>query len=517
MEPGMAVGHYVRVSPVSRGRKNTSSRRTGQRVVRSVPVVPLEEEFCDCPACSGEPLSLETLIEGLMASAADLLETEDPIEVELFGASLLAAGLAGDLISEEVKAALTGTVVPAVAEYANREAVAALLALDSMGVIGPVAAEAAQRLMEAGVPAPPWAREVREPLRVGQCRRYLDTKGDGAILACSFERAGRGHGFMIDVDHGDCAAATHISLVPLEELEEYRQVLEGDDVTGVHLSISTEVLDPAEFRWQVERAVNARAVHDLEDEDSFLIDEDEDDDAEGPAYHQLAALLLTRMQALPEPPRPPAPHGREAALPASPRLITGAKLPPKRKKAQGPAPIYQIKVGLRGAKPPIWRRLELPADTSLAALHRVIQTAFGWQDSHMHVFETPWGDFGVADRELGHRAEGPVTLEQVAPAAGDRLTYTYDLGDDWHHEIVVEKVRDREQVAYPRCTGGRRAAPPDDCGGIWGYHALVEALADRSHPDHRDYLTWLGLESAAEFDPRRFDAAEITRDLAELG
>jgi hypothetical protein len=162
------------------------------------------------------------------------------------------------------------------------------------------------------------------------------------------------------------------------------------------------------------------------------------------------------------------------------RRIAGPKLPARRKKSDPPAPIYQVKVGLHGAKPPIWRPLELPADTSLADLHHIIQAAFGWEDCHLHAFETAYGTFGVADRELGHRAEAPVTLEQVAPGVGDRLQYTYDFGDNWTHEIVVEKLLDRQPVAYPRCTAGRRAAPPEDCGGIWGYAELTCANPPRT-------------------------------------
>ncbi len=78
-----------------------------------------------------------------------------------------------------------------------------------------------------------------------------------------------------------------------------------------------------------------------------------------------------------------------------------AKLPAKRKKTAGPAPIYQAKVGLRGAKPPIWRRLLVPADVSLARLHDVIQTAFGWEDSHMHMFETPYGEVRACGPGVG--------------------------------------------------------------------------------------------------------------------
>ncbi len=179
--------------------------------------------------------------------------------------------------------------------------------------------------------------------------------------------------------------------------------------------------------------------------------------------------------------------------------------------------MYQLKIGLRGTKPPIWRRLEVPADISLARLHTVIQVAFGWDDSHMHAFETPFGRFGVASAELGHRAEAPVTVEQVAPAAKSRLGYTYDFGDDWEHDIVVEKVLDRtDTVVYPRCTGGRRAAPPDDCGGIWGYDELVEILSDPDHPEHEERLEWLGLDDAAGFDPDRFDPDAVTRALSTL-
>jgi hypothetical protein len=194
-----------------------------------------------------------------------------------------------------------------------------------------------------------------------------------------------------------------------------------------------------------------------------------------------------------------------------------AKLAAKRKKAAGPAPVYQLKVSLRGAKPPIWRRLLVPADISLARLHATILAAFGWHGGHMHVFETAYGDFGGADRELGHRADVAVTLEQVAPQVKDKIRYTYDFGDDWVHDIVVEKVLDPDpSTAYPRCTGGKRAAPPDDCGGIWGYEELVEVLADPAHPQHEERLQWLGLAEASQFTPDAFDVETVNCRLGAL-
>jgi hypothetical protein len=479
--------------------------------VRAVP------EPCDCPACTGVEIDPVVLIDDLLQGGADLLEADDPLDAELFGAMFTSAGeLAGEGFAE----ALNDGILPQVAASGGPQAVAVLLALGAVSD-APAADDLIKDLLGAGVATPSWAEELRSPPRPGVCLRFAGPAGTASMLLCSFDRADRSHAFLVHVDHTDCDAAANIALIPGEAV--------GELVKSIRASVpvAEDVVAPDEFRWQVERALDARAVHDQESGAFPLDDEDED---EGPGYHLLAAVLRARMRALPEPSRPPAPHGdrsptlslletltqiSDQADQIGRRRTAAPKLPPKRKKSGLAAPIYQIKVGLRGAKPPIWRRLELPADTSLAGLHRIIQTAFGWDDSHMHVFETPYGDFGIADRELGHRAEGPVTLEQVAPGAGDKLQYTYDFGDDWTHEIVVEKVLDRRPGAYPRCTGGRRAAPPDDCGGLWGYAELVEVLSDPSHPEHDERLEWLGLESADEFQPDRFDAAEITSRLTK--
>jgi hypothetical protein len=296
-----------------------------------------------------------------------------------------------------------------------------------------------------------------------------------------------------------------------EALDQITSMIEADG-RQAGVTVTAEDLDPAEFRWQAERALDARAVHDGERGQDL---EDDIGGEDGPVCHQAAVLLRTRLAVLPEPTRPPEAHG--GATQPAPQVPFSPKMRAKRKKSDGPAMIYQIKVSLFGAEPPIWRRLELPGDTSLAELHHVIQLAFGWEDSHLHVFETLYGDFGVADRELGYRAEKPVTLEQVAPGVGDRMQYTYDFGDSWEHDIVVEELLDRQPVAYPRCTAGERAAPPEDCGGVWGYGALVDVIGDPTHPEHAERLDWLGLESADDFQPARFDPAEVTRALTGRG
>ncbi|MFC9848665.1 plasmid pRiA4b ORF-3 family protein [Streptomyces sp. NPDC060223] len=179
--------------------------------------------------------------------------------------------------------------------------------------------------------------------------------------------------------------------------------------------------------------------------------------------------------------------------------------------------VHKIKIALRDSRPPIWRRLEVPSDITLRQLHDVIQAAFGWEEYHMWAFETGRDRYGVADRDLGIRSAASNRLGQVAPHTGARLRHTYDLGDDWEHDILIEDVTAPEaDTAYPRCLTGRRACPPEDCGGIWGYDYLIEILADPAHEEHEDRLEWLGLDSADQFDPAVFDAAQVNSVLSAL-
>jgi hypothetical protein len=155
----------------------------------------------------------------------------------------------------------------------------------------------------------------------------------------------------------------------------------------------------------------------------------------------------------------------------------------------------------------------VPMNITLFKLHGVLQAAFGWQDYHLHVFETDYGPFGEPDPDLDYRSDKSATLEQVA-GPGDKITYTYDFGDSWDHTITVEQEAEREpKVFYPRCTGGRRAGPPEDSGGIWGYQELLRILADPAHEEHESRLDWLGLRDASEFDPAAFDMTAINADL----
>ncbi|MDB4433447.1 plasmid pRiA4b ORF-3 family protein [bacterium] len=158
---------------------------------------------------------------------------------------------------------------------------------------------------------------------------------------------------------------------------------------------------------------------------------------------------------------------------------------------------YQVKVTLVGAKPPIWRRLLVKDDTDLHRLHLVIQDAMGWENSHLYQFEidetryTEFFDDGfVASDEA---PASSVRLGDLALEEGDSFLYNYDFGDDWYHECEIEKIATVERGAeYPRCLAGRRACPPEDCGGIYGYDSMLSALRSRSHPDREHWVEWIG-------------------------
>jgi Plasmid pRiA4b ORF-3-like protein len=188
-------------------------------------------------------------------------------------------------------------------------------------------------------------------------------------------------------------------------------------------------------------------------------------------------------------------------------------------KASQPATVHQLKIALRHIHPPIWRRVQVSSAASLATLHAVLQRSFAWTDSHLHEFEAGRRRFGSPQLDGGWgeeedvQDERRVTLGRVAPRKGAKLLYRYDLGDDWQHDIVVEEILPADPTSHsPRCLDGRRAAPPDDCGGPFGYAELLDALAEPTRKDHAEQLEWLG----DGFDPEAFDLAATNRALARI-
>lgn len=145
---------------------------------------------------------------------------------------------------------------------------------------------------------------------------------------------------------------------------------------------------------------------------------------------------------------------------------------------------YQVRVDIQNARPPIWRRLELTSDLHLDEVHAVLQTAFGWTDSHLYRFAVGSSPYDrqaavyLCPSDVDRGADGidarEVRLDELLTEPGDTLRYLYDFGDDWLHVLKVEHVMGRfPATPRARCSGGRRAGPPEDCGGVHGYAELL--------------------------------------------
>jgi hypothetical protein len=194
------------------------------------------------------------------------------------------------------------------------------------------------------------------------------------------------------------------------------------------------------------------------------------------------------------------------------------------KKAKRPATIrtptpagtvYQIKITLLGIRPPIWRRVHVE-DCTLDTLHEHIQTAMGWTNSHLHHFrvgEQLYGDPELMQENFedsDYKDSTKTMLSAIVSKLGRhaRFRYEYDFGDSWEHEILVEESSEAEPGRkYPFCVEGKRACPPEDCGGVWGYGDLLDAIGDKKHEQHEETLEWLG----DDFDPDEFDPAATTK------
>jgi Plasmid pRiA4b ORF-3-like protein len=175
----------------------------------------------------------------------------------------------------------------------------------------------------------------------------------------------------------------------------------------------------------------------------------------------------------------------------------------------------QIKVSLEGIRPPIWRRLVVQGDATLAQLHDVLQVAMGWENCHLHCFRIGEARYGPTDHgglDLGELDESKVRVAEVLTLNG-RGIYEYDFGDSWEHHLLVEKTDvPIGQGGIATCTAGKRSCPPEDCGGVYGYMNLLESLADPAHEEHEELLGWVG----GGFDAERFNNEAVNAVLKRI-
>lgn len=413
---------------------------------------------------AGLPSSPEEALAGILANWSGLLEPgTGSLDAELCGAEFLGMLRMGT----PDEADLPDMLADMIGQAAATEKPEALAMLRVLAVLGPPqvrqpATEAADRLVATGLTDPAWVPGLGTP-KPGAGFGYVDGFGAQELIGVTFSYGRKRHAIVVLIDYGlgggvkDCFLTNKVDIVRSTHRQAARA--QGVDFYDYKPAQAREILDQA-----LAKPPCPDAPDQVEDVDTYL------------------DLLRARVAALPS-------GG------TSDRSNT----------------VHRLKITLRGSKPPIWRRLEVPSGITLAELHEVIQRAFGWESAHLWTFETGAGDYGLPDPELGHRDAAARTLAE----AGDRIRYTYDFGDNWEHDIRVERVEPAEpDVGYPRCLTGRRAGPPEDCGGIWGYDALREILADPAHPEHDDRVEWLGLGSPHDFDPAAFDLDEVNRALA---
>ena len=184
--------------------------------------------------------------------------------------------------------------------------------------------------------------------------------------------------------------------------------------------------------------------------------------------------------------------------------------------------IYQFKITLKETHPPVWRRIQVPSTYTFWDLHVAIQDAMGWFNRHLHEFriQAKTGEslvFGIpSDEEVflmfekNSLADWKRKISKYESVMPSSFVYIYDFGDDWRHKIDFEEIQPAaDGVTYPRCIKGKRACPPEDCGGAWRYPDLLAILADPEHEEHDSMKQWAETQTGGPFDPEHFNPAEV--------
>jgi len=198
-------------------------------------------------------------------------------------------------------------------------------------------------------------------------------------------------------------------------------------------------------------------------------------------------------------------------------------VPSRRRPPRAEVMTYCIRIDLNGTKPPIWRRIEVASDLTLDRMHDVMQAVMGWTDSHLHEFISGknatdrlaehYRPQDSLDEDLPGVEESSVRLDEVLVQPGDRLFYNYDFGDDWTHTLRLEAVEPQgDERRWAVCIAGARACPPEDSGGVWGYHDLLTALSAPGDSGDPELLEWIG----PDFVPEQFDVDDVNSVLDHL-
>jgi hypothetical protein len=172
-----------------------------------------------------------------------------------------------------------------------------------------------------------------------------------------------------------------------------------------------------------------------------------------------------------------------------------------------------LKISIKHIKPPIWRQIRISSASSLLDLHFVIQHAFGWTNSHLFIFKIGSMEFVYPphweEDAFKFQSAELAILDELIPkliSPGEKFSYVYDMGDNWHHEILIEDIQDISKPLHGAiCLAGARACPPEDVGSLPGYFQLLEDLKRPSSERFLHTQSWLGYV----YDPEAFDLGEV--------
>lgn len=173
---------------------------------------------------------------------------------------------------------------------------------------------------------------------------------------------------------------------------------------------------------------------------------------------------------------------------------------------------------IEGISPPIWRRFLVQPELSLASLHDILQIAMDWHDTHFHDFRQGKGkairllaspethDLQLSDDDFDLPDEDDVTVEEVFARKGSSITYVYNYEEEWKINLRLED-RANDSGFLPRCTGGERNGPPENCGGIAGYNDCIDAIKSKSSGS---------ADKTEDWNPEFFDEEEINKYIKNL-
>lgn len=171
--------------------------------------------------------------------------------------------------------------------------------------------------------------------------------------------------------------------------------------------------------------------------------------------------------------------------------------------------IARLRITLSDTDPVIWRAVDVPIEANLKMLHDIVQAAMGWQDYHLWEFEADERRYGLPDPEWPDDTLATaknVKLKTLIDRGVRQLDYTYDMGDNWHHSIVIEAIGPGQpDTKYPRYIDGARRGPPEDCGGTPEFENFLDAVANPKHPDHAELIDWYAQCYGATYDPHTID------------